>query len=281
MSQEAPDPFLEVRVHDVATAPGLTGLCVGYECGEWRAERLSQHILEWLPEFALSRSEYESIRGYNALPLIRKAARQLYTSDKYAKRGEFGELLLHIAIRQVFGSMPAVSKIFYKSAANETVKGFDAVHVVAINGGLELWLGEVKFYQNLNGAIRDVVAELREHTRRNYLRDEFLLIANKLDPNWKHSAEIRALMNQNKSLDEVFNAVCIPVMLTYDSDAVGTHDKCDASYLAAFEKEVRLAHKDFAGRDLPDQVRIHLFLMPLKAKKALVKAMHERMKVWR
>src|SRR3712207_6996007 len=60
------------------------------------------------------------------------------SSEKYSKRGEFGELLLHSVIRDVFHSEPAISKIFFKDSANDTVKGFDAVHVVEVEGSLEL-----------------------------------------------------------------------------------------------------------------------------------------------
>jgi len=63
-------------------------------------------------------------------------------SDKYKKRGEIGELLLHVICREVFKTYPAITKYFYKDSANNTVKGFDAVHVVVGGDGLELWLGE-------------------------------------------------------------------------------------------------------------------------------------------
>jgi hypothetical protein len=67
--------------------------------------------------------------------------RQLAAStDKYQKRGEIGELLLHVICREVFKTYPAITKYFYKDSSNNTVKGFDAVHVVVTKTGLELWL---------------------------------------------------------------------------------------------------------------------------------------------
>ena len=41
----------------------------------------------------------------------------------------WGNLVTH-SMRQVFDTIPAISKIFYKDSANDTVKGFDAVHVL-------------------------------------------------------------------------------------------------------------------------------------------------------
>ncbi len=164
---QQPNPFLEVRVHDVSDNPSVTGLCVGYELGQWRAAQFADHLMEWLPEFALTYSEIEGIHSGNMVALMREAAKKVYVTNKFANRGEFGELFLHAAIRRVFGSLPAISKIYYKSALNDTVKGFDAVHVVTDADGLQLWLGEAKFYDDIGRAIRDVVQELKIHTERD------------------------------------------------------------------------------------------------------------------
>ena len=71
-----------------------------------------------------------------------------------------------------------VSKFYFKSAANDTVKGFDAAHVVFVNPpeDLELWLGEAKLYIDVDAAIRDVCGELSTHLSDDYL----MWIENKL-----------------------------------------------------------------------------------------------------
>jgi hypothetical protein len=68
--------------------------------------------------------------------LVKQAAKTVYTTDKYQRRGEFFELLPHALLREVFNSEPAISKIYYKSATIETVKGFDAVHIVEAGNDL-------------------------------------------------------------------------------------------------------------------------------------------------
>lgn len=280
MSLATPDPFLTVRVHDLGHQPSLSGLCVGYERGCWRAEQFARHIMEWLPEFALTPSEYMSIRGDNAVAQLRRAAQVIYESKKFRRRGEFGEVFLHAAIRQVFKSLPAISKIYYKSARNDTVKGFDAVHVVGPPDDLELWLGEAKFYDDIDAAIRDVVAELDKHADTDYLRDEFLLLTGKIDLQWPHAASLKKLLSPNTSLDQVFRRACIPVLLTYDSDCVAAHRQCDAAYCKSFETEIRGHYTTFAKKKLPTDVHIHLFLLPLKCKKELVQALDQRLKTW-
>lgn len=280
MSFQKPDLFLTLRVHSIDIHPSLSGLCVGYERGEWRASQLADHLMDWLPEFALTASECMTLGHQNATKLIRKAAKRVYESKKFENRGEFGEILLHAAIRQVFDSIPAVSKIYYKSAANETVKGFDCVHVVGPPDDLELWLGEAKFYSDISRAIRDVVTELNTHTGTDYLRDEFALIVNKIDPKLPHATILTKLLQPEVSLDEVFQRVRIPILLTYDSSCVAEHSSCDVAYAKAFEQEIIKHHETFSGRNLPKEILIHLFLLPIKQKDVLVKVLDEKLKVW-
>lgn len=274
-----PDPFLTLRVHDLDLA--VSGLCVGYERDEWRTAQLARHVMAWLPEFCLSWDEIQSLGAANSVDLLRKAAASVYQSQKFAKRGEFGELLLHIAVRQTFGSLPAVSKIYYKTSANDTVKGFDAVHVVEKPDGLELWLGEAKFYSSITHAIRDAAASLRSHTGTDYLRSEFTVVLNMLDASWPHANELEKLLNPNTSLDQVFARLCIPVLLTYDSPCVGNHKQCDEPYIEAFEAEIQANRALFAAANLPDDIAIHLFLMPLWQKQALAKALDAQLRAWR
>ena len=54
MSLPRPDPFLTVRVHNIDLKPSVSGLCAGYERGEWRAKQLADHVMDWFPEFALT-----------------------------------------------------------------------------------------------------------------------------------------------------------------------------------------------------------------------------------
>jgi hypothetical protein len=274
-----PDPFLTVRVHRPELAIGLSGLCVGYERGEWRAKQFARHVTDWLPEFALTATECLEIAHHNAAKLLRLAAERVYRTEKFAKRGEFGELFLHIAIRQVYDSLPAVSKIFYKSALNDTVKGFDAVHVVGPPHDLELWLGEAKFYSDLAQAISQVATELHRHLETDYLRDEFALIVNKIDESWPHAPVLRRLLQPEVSLDEVFKRVCIPVLLTYDSECVASHTTCDSAYEHAFEEEMMVNHQKFSEAKMPE-VRIHLFLLPLLKKTDLAGSLDEELRRW-
>jgi hypothetical protein len=281
-----PQPLLEVRVRDLALEPPLTTLCAGYELGEWRSTHLAKHVLRWLPEFALKYSEWRGLDASDAVDLIGKAAQSIYNSDKYQNRGEFGEIFLHAIVRQCEGSIPAITKYFYKDSNNDTVKGFDAVHVVEADGGLELWLGEVKFYDDLKRAVRDVLDELEKHLKRNYLRSEFTAITNKIDDEWDKAASLRDLIAHNVSLDKIFKAVCVPILLTYDSDCIRANTCLSEEYTKSLEAEVRSNWERFAKayrtlideKKLPETIRVRLYLLPLHTKTILVREMDEVLK---
>ena len=219
--------------------------------------------------------------------MAKKAAKLVYQTEKYGSRGEFGEILLHIAIRQVYKTIPAVSKIYYKSAVNETVKGFDAVHVVKKDDGLELWIGETKFYKDVTKAIYDVSKEIVDHLETDYLKSEFILIKNKIDPNWPESESLKQLLADNVSLDKVFQRACIPILLTYESPVINTSKKTDTQYICNIRKEITTAYENMRTK-LNEQyetnfketlpLTVHVILIPLKAKKALVDALDTKLK---
>lgn len=271
--------LLRVVVHDLAISPPLTGLCAGYEAGNWRLEALADHLIEGLPEFCLTYSEARELNHETAVAMIRQAAKRVFTTKKFEKRGEFGELLLHIVLNQIAKTLPAISKIYYKDADNDTVKGFDAVHVVDAGGQLELWLGEVKFYEDIAAATRDVVQELHKHSDADYLRREFYAIQNKIDDAWPHAEKLKTLLHEKTSLDDVFSALCVPVLLTYDSKTTASHNSFDQRYVDALTAEMQSIHESFVARSLPP-LRIHLFLVPTATKKALIARLDEKLKTW-
>lgn len=282
-----PEYFLEVLFHEANNIGDDLALCAGFERGAWRNDQLADHVMEWLPEFALNHSELSEIGHQNAVRITKKAAKIVYQTEKYGTRGEFGELFLHIAIRQVYKTIPAVSKIYYKTAVNETVKGFDAVHVVKKDDGLELWIGETKFYKDITKAIYDVSKEIIDHLETDYLKSEFILIKNKIDPKWPEADSLNKLLDNNVSLDAVFKRVCIPILLTYESNVIQKSNKTDQEYTDNIRKEVSNAYENMRKKldegyktrfkaSLP--LTVHVILIPLKDKKTLTKTLDARLK---
>lgn len=275
-------PIHQVRVQNLALAPTLTALCAGYELGEWRARQLADDVFgRHLTSFALSFTDWQSIDGDTAARMLKKAAHAVYTTQKYKRRGEFGELLLHAAAKDFFGAVPAVSKIHFKDSPNDTVKGFDCVHVVSRGDELELWLGEVKYYKSLSKAIKDSTDELKAHLDAGFLRKEFIAITNKLDPNAPSTEAVANLLEEANSLDQILRHLVIPVMLTYDSPSVAGHTVDSDEYRVALEAEVASAWEAFELQmDIEHPVTLHLILVPLESKERLTNLFQQKLQVW-
>ena len=277
-----PEPFLELKIHNLDSTPPISALCAGYECGKWRSSQLAEHAMEWLPEFCLTANELKSITSSNALKMIRKAAQSVYQTDKYENRGEFGELFLHIILRQIYGSIPAISKIYFKDSVNNTVKGFDAVHIININNKFELWLGEVKFYKNARKAILDVIDEIQKHTTQDYLKSEKMLLLNKIDidPKSPFHPILSKLLNSNTSLDELFDCACIPILITYNSKTLKKYKKTTEEFNLELKHEVMKVFDYFKNKisNLNIPIKLHIFLLPLQGKSGLIKKLDEELK---
>jgi hypothetical protein len=273
-----PVPFLTVVLEDLALRPPLLGLCAGYERGSWRHEQFAEYLMQWLIDFALSDDELEDLNTFSARAAMRRAAIEVYETSNYQRRGEFGELLIHAVLRQHFHTLPAIRKVYFKDSPNDTVKGFDAVHVAAIGEELELWLGEAKLYSDLAVAIREVANELRIHSQTDYLRTEFILLMNKLSPTFPHYAKLRLLLDPTTSLDQVFKRLRVPVLLTYDSPTTQKHTQHNDAYLEAIREELADAHAKYLRQDIPVELMVNLILVPLATKNVLLEALDRKLK---
>ena len=104
------------------------------------------------------------------------------TEEKYLKRGEFGEVILHLLLRDFIETVPLISKIHFKDADGITIHGFDAVHIgpsVLNHSERSLYLGESKLYNCGKTGVRELINDIKNHFKRDFLRREFALISKK------------------------------------------------------------------------------------------------------
>jgi hypothetical protein len=171
-----PKRFLERLYFQDGGNPMEGVCCVGFELKAWRCVPFAEHLIEWLPEYALPEDEL-AVTHANIYVMLKKAAVRVYTSPKYAKRGEAGEIALHAICRDYFDTLPISNRVFYKSASNDVVKAFDLVHArFPEKGGVELWLGESKLYQDTMDAITAALASVTEHLEQGFLKEQKLLL---------------------------------------------------------------------------------------------------------
>lgn len=274
---------LRIRASNSSSAPPYTVLCPGYEGRNWRDQESIDDLFDrHLTSFALSYTKFERIDGATAAQSLRLAAKSVYASEKYERRGEFGELILHGALVDFFGAYPAVSKIFYKDSDNDTVKGFDSVHLVQSEAGDEIWLGEAKFYKDAGAAARDAASSIATHLDSNFLRREFVAITNKIDPAWPHAERTTAMLHESESLDDITSSIVMPVLMTYDSAVIGNWDSHSAGYVAELAVEAKRAWSHFARHAQLNNltVTMHIILVPLNEKYEYQKLMHQKLRHW-
>lgn len=275
--------FFKIIVHDESSIPTLLGICAGFENGEWRGQRLADNLFNCIPDFCLSYSEVHEVDSTEWMDKLRKSVAMIYNSPKYKSRGEFGELLLHYILKDFYKTIPAISKMYFKDGPNETVKGFDAVHVIENDEGLlDLWLGEVKFYKNASQAIKDVIPEIEEHFAHDYLRTEFIAITNKLDKESPFYEKLSQLISPNTSLDEIFERICVPVLITFNSKVIDKHVKYTDAYKEEMRTEMEKYFNQFETQfeKLGIDIEVHLFLLPLKTKETLVQMLNNKLNLW-
>ena len=275
--------FFKIIVHDESSIPTLLGICASFENGEWRGQRLAENLFNCIPDFCLSYSEVHEVDSSEWMDKLRKASAMIYSSDKFKSRGEFGELLLHYILKDLYKTIPAISKMYFKDGPNETVKGFDAVHVVVNKEDLlDLWLGEVKFYSNASQAIKDVIHKIKKHFDNDYLRTEFIAITNKLDKESPFYDKLSQLISPNSSLDDIFERICVPVLITFNSKVIDRYTRYTNDYKEEMKVEMKKYFCQFSTlfAELGIDIEIHLFLLPLKTKETFVNMLNDKLKLW-
>jgi glutaredoxin 2 len=267
-----PDPFLEVRVQ-VLDLPKAIGLCAGYDGGAWRTSALANYLFQWLPYAALSKDHLQSFSSHNFVELLRTAAAHIYKTKKTKSRGEIGELMLHIACISHCGTVPVVCKLILKTSSNDTVKGFDGVHLLPVKGPFELWLGESKFYDgDGKSAVKDAVQSIKAHIIPSFLATEKAMLIGHIPDDIPFRDQLIKLFKQQTSGDDLLKIAVFPILITYDSASATSFNKIAADYVAALEKEIAELRKLFSTQVGSLALRFQLIFVPLKSKAELVAA---------
>lgn len=263
-----PRKFLEV-IHrtDDGDVVGLSA-CAGFELGKWRYKKLAEHMINWLPHFALRPDEIEKIGPENPLDLLKEAAYRIFTADAGKNRGEIGELLLHIICVTEYRASAFVSRVFYKMRSNDQVTGFDSALVTydEDSGDVELWLGEAKFYKDTKGAVAAALASLKSHLDEGFLEETKILIGPKIEPKAPGYDKLQWLFDSGSKLDDIVKRIVVPVLVASESDAAKTYTDCADDYPSIVIEEFEYLQGRFATSAIAKQVRIVVIYVPLASK---------------
>lgn len=259
---------------------GHTSVYCDYEQGEWFYDQMVNWLKKHIPTYALSPKEIKKISPENLYDIGEKAARLVYgRTAKLKKRGEIGEIMLHGLISDLYGTTPVISKVFHKSARSDTVKGFDCVHAIVVENEIEsLWLGEAKFWKNIDSAIKDAIKSIQSITESIRLKDEFMLITNDIDDDDEVGKNVKALIDKSNSLDDITKRICIPVLLAYESPTVKKYTVHSDDFKTELIKEVEASIEKFNKLAVNIEIDIHIFTMSLKQKAELIKRFDIKLK---
>lgn len=270
-----PSPLL-VRIAATSDEPLGIALCPDFEANQWRYGSLASHILDWLPEVALTPKERQATFHEPAKQLGRAAQRFFDVKDP-SKRGEIGEVLLHAACRQEFNSYPLIARLFFKMRSNDSVTGVDVAHVVfhAEEGELELWLGEAKLYKDLNDAKSAALKSVLPMLEIGHLRELKALIGPKIDGDFKLTEKLEWLFSEEASLDQIVDRLVIPICIACDHQATVDSKKRDDPYLKGIEENLREIRDYFKNR-VPANTDFVCIFIPMDSKSKLEQRVNEK-----
>jgi hypothetical protein len=250
---------------------------VGFESNKFRLKPLVEVIRKVIPEFAFGYHNGMNIPYTEVIERIVEAANTVYLTDKYKKRGEFGELILHLLLRDFCETIPLVSKIYFKDAHNATVHGFDGIHITNDGTTKKLWLGESKLYKDGIDGVKELAKDVLHHVNGDYLKKEFELIRRKLPQEIPDIEYWLNLMHKHKNLDDVFDSIVIPLVCTYSSSVFSDYNDNSKEYFNALEIECRALFDTFKDR-VETSVELILLLLPVPDKDELNNELDARLK---
>ncbi|MFW5670409.1 MAG: DUF1837 domain-containing protein, partial [Acetivibrio ethanolgignens] len=243
---------------------------------KYMLKEFAKVVMEVIPEYVFAHYENEEINDLNAVSKLREAAHSIYKIKefelmrRYYLYGDFGELILHFLLRDFKGTIPLISKVYFKDSSGVPAHGFDTVHISP--NEKVLWLGESKFYSNGKVGIKKLLEDLEEHFKKEYLDEQFIIIKKNLECNEipQRQQWIEELSNCNK-LGDKLNMINIPMLCTYENDIYTKfEDLNEADAINYHELNVRELKKYFDDENkhpLKSRLNVILLLFPVKNKK--------------
>lgn len=272
-----PDPLLEIRVQLLDAPLAVTALCAGYQGGHWRAAELADHMFQWLPFAALNQEHQLSFGAHNFVERLKLAAAHIYHTKRTGQRGELGELLLHLACVGHFHTVPVLCKLLLKTSPNDTVKGFDGVHLLPTPSSFELWLGEAKFYSDSAAALRDAAASITSHYLPSFLQTEKAMIFGHIAEGLPHRQRVLELFRQQTSTDDLLKMSVFPVLVTYESEAITSHGEISDDFVCKLESEVVGIRRKFGELMEGVALKFQLILVPMKNKQLVIESFDKKL----
>ena len=256
-------------------------------------------VMNYLPEYAMG-YDFASMTPLEIVPILREVAKsvikikkidkikqylddgtpyELWDNDiykTYNSKGIFSELILHFILREINGTIPLISKIYFKDSNAIEAHGFDSVHITTEDK--KLWLGETKFYTDGKQGLKELINDLNNHFNHDYLKEQFVIIKRAMVKNKSIDEWIGRLSNATR-LEEKINMIVAPLLCIY-KDSVASeiinaiNEKRDAdSIFFNHIDEMKKYFEDNNDFKNKDKLKMLLILLPVESKDKIVATM--------
>ncbi|MBH3434869.1 DUF1837 domain-containing protein [Pseudomonas citronellolis] len=246
-------------------------LHLDYDSTGYRQKDLAKLLVDAVEYFALTPEEFESFTKSGNIIEGRRRAWSRISDARKDKKGDFGELLLFLALYFFYPSKSPerfVTKVRLRSSAREQIKGFDCAHFTIENNEACLWLGEAKFHKNLSGAITDAFKSISEHVKPEYLKSELKILGSNIEANngisAPHLQKLKSLF-KGKSIDKI--KIKIPILITYDSATVKNNTSVCEDFINELKSGLNTKLKNIKAKEpkLPSNISLCFILFPFKS----------------
>lgn len=267
----------------------LLSIVNGFEDGKWEYEYFQKFVWNNIKETALSYKERISLISEGEDSVLTEAAKNLRLSESdkdIGKGSEIAEIVMYGIMKNHYNALPVVPKIFYKQNRQDNAKGADSVHIVIENEtSFSLWLGESKFYTDIeNARLSPIIESIKDSLSLVKLKKENSIITSVSDINDFNeiSAELRRqivdTLSQSRSIDTIKPILNIPILLLYECTITKAETHLTDDYLdkirdfhreratAYFKKQIA----ECSNVDLYSEINFHIILFPVPEKKKIV-----------
>lgn len=268
----------------------------------YRINDLVKLLIRVIPEFAFGHHLGQATSNTEIVNTLCDAAKAVYSidefqkvrdiylrgdsiddavADRYLRRGEFGELILHLLLRDYKNTIPLISKIYFRDSLGTAVHGFDAVHIQ--ESTKTLWLGESKLYTDGKQGVSALIKDIKEHFLCDYLNSEFAIVSRKIRTidNIAEKDYWIDLLRESTTMREQLENINIPLLCTYESALFTKHsDDRVSAFISEYESEMLNLKQYFDDNNdhpLRSNLNIILLLFPVQCKKELVARLHRNL----
>ena len=258
-----------------------------FEDGKWLGSRFQSYLWDNIAQTALSERERLALADQSHSALV-AAARNLRLTDKdeVGQGSEIAEVFLYGIMKNHFGALPVVPKIFYKQNVQDNAKGADSVHIVISEDGddFTLWFGEAKFYNSIVDARLDaVVNSVYASLDTGKLKKENAIITNvsdidRLILSGPLRAKIKAALSSQVSIDHLKPKIHVPILILHQCAETAKCVQLSDEYREAISAHHRERAEAYFSRQIAgsskvhrySDIQFHLILFPVPDKKAIV-----------